>query len=97
MRLFPREMLSLKCKKFLVDALRNQKSEIPTDRIYHGFDKKKRKKRTMLSLQRIRTRRYFVITLIVHPRHQRCYVVKYCTVNYANLDSSGKRMRLVSR
>lgn len=86
-------MLSLKCKKFLVDALRNQKSEIPTDLIYHGFDKK----RTMLSLQRVRTRRYFVITLIVHPRHQRCYVVKYCTVNYANLDSSGKRMRLVSR
>lgn len=38
-------MLSLKCKKFLVDALRNQKSEIPTDRIYHGFDKKKKKKK----------------------------------------------------
>lgn len=87
-------MLSLKCKKFLVGAL--QKSEIPTNRIYHEFDKKKKKK-TMLSLQRVRTRRYFVITLIVHPRHQRCYVVKYCTVNYANLDSSGKRMRLVSR
>ncbi|CAK9811253.1 hypothetical protein ANTQUA_LOCUS6738 [Anthophora quadrimaculata] len=44
-----------------------------------------------------RTRRYSVITLIEHPRHQRCYVVKYCTVNYANLDSSGKRTRLVSR
>lgn len=44
MRLFPRKMLSLKCKKFLVDALRNQKSEISTDRIYHGFDKKKKKK-----------------------------------------------------
>lgn len=33
-------MLSLKCKKFLVGAL--QKSEIPTDRIYHEFDKKKK-------------------------------------------------------
>lgn len=34
-------MLSLKRKKFLVDAVRNENSEIPTDRIYHGFDKKK--------------------------------------------------------
>lgn len=30
-------------------------------------------------------------------RHQRCYVVKYCAVNYANLGSTGKRTRLVSR